>query len=76
MIVRSELDPKFIFDELLKRDILIRDVSRYPMLQNFFRVSVGTPAENNSLLAALTEICESEKLMTTFVHATAKEGAL
>ncbi len=61
MIVRSELDPKFIFDELLKRDILIRDVSRYPMLQNFFRVSVGTPAENNLLLTALTEICESEK---------------
>jgi histidinol-phosphate aminotransferase len=58
MIVRSRLDLRFIFTELLERDILIRDVSRYPMLQQFFRVSVGTPAENNLLLAALKEICE------------------
>jgi histidinol-phosphate aminotransferase len=56
MIVRSALNPRFVFDELLKRDILIRDVSRYPMLRDFFRVSVGTPAENDLLLSALGEI--------------------
>jgi len=35
---------------------LIRDVSAYPMLGNYFRVSVGTPEENDQLLASLREI--------------------
>jgi histidinol-phosphate aminotransferase len=56
MVVRSNKEPKGVFDELLKRDILIRDVSGYPMLKNYFRVSVGTPAENDLLLDALREI--------------------
>lgn len=56
MVVRSELNPRDVFRELLRRDILIRDVSSYPMLQDYFRVSVGTPEENDLLLAALREI--------------------
>ena len=57
MVVRSVVDPKVIFEELLQRDILIRDVSGYPMLQEYFRVSVGTPNENDMLVQALREIC-------------------
>ena len=45
-----------VFKELLQRDILIRDVSAYPMLGDYFRISVGTPEENDQLLAALREI--------------------
>lgn len=56
MIVRSMIEPRHIFKELLQRDILIRDVSGYPMLKEYFRVSVGTPVENDSLIAALREI--------------------
>ena len=56
MVVRSQLEPRRVFDELLQRDILIRDVSKYPMLHDYFRVSVGTPDENDLLLAALREI--------------------
>lgn len=56
MVVRSVLEPKIVFSELLKRDILIRDVSSYPMLKEYFRVSVGTPDENDALVAALREI--------------------
>ena len=56
MVVRSALEPKRIFAELLQRNILIRDVSSYPMLQDYFRVSVGTPEENDLLLSALREI--------------------
>lgn len=56
MVVRSTLDARFVCAELLKRDILIRDVSGYPMLRDFFRISTGTPAENDLLLAALKEI--------------------
>jgi len=58
MVVRAERDPKQIFNELLKRDILVRDVSGYPMLSSYFRFSVGTPEENDRLLQALHEICD------------------
>ena len=56
MVTRSVGDPKHVFEKLLDRDILVRDVSSYPMLENYFRVSVGTPEENDQLIGALTEI--------------------
>jgi histidinol-phosphate aminotransferase len=56
MIVRSEIKPRIVFEELLKRGILIRDVSGYPMLQDYFRISVGTPDENDALVRGLREI--------------------
>jgi histidinol-phosphate/aromatic aminotransferase/cobyric acid decarboxylase-like protein len=58
--VRSAINPRKVFDELLKRDILIRDVSSYPMLSDYFRVSVGTPEENGKLIAALRDIFKQE----------------
>jgi histidinol-phosphate aminotransferase len=56
MVVRSQVQPRYVFEELMRRDILIRDVSEYPLLQDYFRVSVGTPEENDLLLGALREI--------------------
>lgn len=56
MVVHSQVEPRRVFSELLKRDILVRDVSSYPLLQDYFRISVGTFAENDLLLAALREI--------------------
>lgn len=56
MLVRTPLEPKRVHAELLKRDILIRDVSNYPMLKDYFRVSVGTPDENERLLNALSVV--------------------
>ncbi len=56
MVVRTRTEPARICAELLKRDILVRDVSGYPMLKDYFRVSVGTPEENDKLLDALREI--------------------
>jgi len=56
MVVRSSIGPSRVFCELLARDILVRDVSGYPMLADYFRVSVGTPEENDRLAAALAEI--------------------
>ncbi len=56
MVVRSNQEPKRVFAELLKRDILIRNVSGYPKLNDYFRVSVGTPEENDLLLEGLREI--------------------
>jgi histidinol-phosphate aminotransferase len=50
------MSPGTVFEELLKRDILIRDVSSYPMLEEYFRFSIGTPEENDKLILALKEI--------------------
>ena len=47
MVVKSgATNPERIFTDLLKSDVLIRDVSSYPMLSEYFRFSVGTPEEN------------------------------
>ncbi len=56
ILVKSAIEPKRVFGELLKKDILIRDVSGYPMLLDYFRLSVGTPEENDLLLSALRDI--------------------
>ena len=53
MVVKSATEPARIFNDLLQQDILIRDVSGYPMLSDYFRISVGTPEENERLLSAL-----------------------
>jgi histidinol-phosphate aminotransferase len=53
ILVKSATDPTRIFADLLKHDILIRDVSGYPMLREYFRFSVGTPEENDKLLKAI-----------------------
>lgn len=58
MVVKSgATDPARIFTDLLKRDVLIRDVSSYPMLSEYFRFNVGTPEENERLLQGIREIC-------------------
>jgi histidinol-phosphate aminotransferase len=57
ILVKSSTDPKRIFTEMLARDILIRDVSGYPMLSEYFRFSLGTPEENDFVLKAIREIC-------------------
>jgi histidinol-phosphate aminotransferase len=56
MVVKTEKPPRLVFEQLLDRDILIRDVSSYPMLSEFLRVSVGTPDENDRLVAGLSAI--------------------
>lgn len=57
MVVRSRIEPRSVYEELLARfGVLIRDVSGYPMLGRHFRVSVGTPDENDRLLGGLRRI--------------------
>lgn len=56
IIFESDKDPEFVFNELLAQEILVRDVSYYPLLSKALRVSVGTPDENNTFLSALKRI--------------------
>ena len=58
MIVRSAIEPRRVFEELVQRDILVRDVSSYPMLSEYFRISIGTPEENDALLNSLRSVFE------------------
>jgi histidinol-phosphate aminotransferase len=62
MVVKSSITPRRVYDELLERHgVLIRDVSGYPMLKNYFRVSVGTPDENDRLIQGLRDIFDGEE---------------
>jgi histidinol-phosphate aminotransferase len=56
ILFKVRQDPRRIFQALLERNILLRDVSGYPLLSGGLRVSVGTPSENQRFLEALTEI--------------------
>jgi histidinol-phosphate aminotransferase len=48
-----------VFDALLARwGVLVRDVSKYPMLDRCLRVNAGTPEENDRFLAGLTTLLE------------------
>jgi histidinol-phosphate aminotransferase len=54
--VRTAVPPKELFELLHARGILIRDISKAPMLSEYVRISVGTPEENDRLVASLKEI--------------------
>jgi len=45
-----------VWRALLDRGVLVRDCSSWPRLDGCLRVTVGTPAENDRFLAALTEV--------------------
>jgi histidinol-phosphate aminotransferase len=45
-----------LWQGLLDRSVLVRDCSGWPRLTDCLRVTVGTPAENDAFLAALTEV--------------------
>ncbi|HUF17598.1 MAG TPA: aminotransferase class I/II-fold pyridoxal phosphate-dependent enzyme, partial [Thermoanaerobaculia bacterium] len=47
---------RVVFESLLARGILVRDVSPYPAMNNALRVSVGTSEENDRFLEALQGI--------------------
>jgi histidinol-phosphate/aromatic aminotransferase/cobyric acid decarboxylase-like protein len=48
-------DPRRLWRGLLDRGVLVRDVSRFPTLDRHLRVTIGTPAEDDAFLTALTE---------------------
>jgi histidinol-phosphate aminotransferase len=62
-----ESDPAAVFQALRERDILVRDVTRYPRLDRCLRISVGSEEENQALLLAFREILA--------VQPAAEEGA-
>lgn len=60
------VDPRAVFASMLRRGVLVRDVTSYPMLSRCLRVSVGTEAENDAFLHALgTALTESGMNLTS-----------
>lgn len=59
-IIRNARPAGEVFDRLVSRDILVRDVSKAPLLDNCLRISVGTPEENDRLIEAMLEIYAEE----------------
>jgi histidinol-phosphate aminotransferase len=55
LLVRFDGDGHLVWERLVKRGVLVRDFSRRPRLVGCLRITVGTPAENDLLLAALRE---------------------
>jgi histidinol-phosphate aminotransferase len=45
-----------VWTALLERDVLVRDCSSWPRLGGCLRVTIGTRAEDDAFLAALTEV--------------------
>ena len=46
-------DAAAVYADLLRAGIVVRDIRRYPGLADALRVSIGTPQQNDTLLAAL-----------------------
>ncbi|MDZ4826587.1 MAG: histidinol-phosphate transaminase [Actinomycetota bacterium] len=55
LLVRVDGDAHALWQRLLDRGVLVRDFSRWPRVEGCLRITVGTPAENDSFLAALRE---------------------
>ena len=56
VLFETERPVSEIFQGLIDRGVLIRDVSRYPMLERGMRVTIGLPEENDAFLGALREV--------------------
>jgi histidinol-phosphate aminotransferase len=51
-----EVDGPSVWKGLVERSVLVRDCSSWPRLDGCLRVTVGTPAEGDAFIAALTEV--------------------
>ena len=52
----GKISPGEVFQGLLERGILVRNISNYPNLARCLRITVGRPEENQELIGALKEV--------------------
>ncbi len=58
LIESTAIRAPLLFKRLLDKGVLIRNVSNYPGLSRYLRITVGTAGENDELLGALGEVLE------------------
>ncbi|MDE1894033.1 MAG: histidinol-phosphate transaminase [Pseudomonadota bacterium] len=54
-------DPAAAYRRLLDAGVVVRDVRRYPNLQDALRITIGTPQENERVLSVLDPIANGER---------------
>lgn len=55
-ILVKTTDANYIYNELIKKQIVVRNRTKEPLCENCIRITIGTPQENQILLNALKEI--------------------
>jgi histidinol-phosphate aminotransferase len=60
LLVHVDGDGHAVWQGLVDRGILVRDFSRWPRLDDCIRITVGTPEEDDALLAALRDVLAEE----------------
>lgn len=58
VLIRIDGDGRAVWDQLVERGVLVRDFSRWPRLDDCLRITVGTPDEDDRMLAALRGVLE------------------
>jgi histidinol-phosphate aminotransferase len=53
VLLRVQGDGHALWQRMVDRGVLVRDFSRWPLLAECLRVTIGTPAENDAFLGAL-----------------------
>jgi histidinol-phosphate aminotransferase len=53
LLLRTRRRAADVFEQLLARGVLVRDVSNVPLLEDCLRVTIGAPEENDQFLDAL-----------------------
>jgi histidinol-phosphate aminotransferase len=61
VLVRVDGDAHMVWRRLVDRGVLVRDFSRWPRLEGCLRITIGTPEEDDLLLAALRGALEEER---------------
>jgi histidinol-phosphate aminotransferase len=61
ILLRYDADAHALWEALLERDVLVRDFSGWPRVEDCLRVTIGTPQENDAFLAALASALEAAK---------------
>ncbi len=56
LIESTAMEAPKLFERLLEKGVLIRNVSNYPGLSRYLRITVGTAGENDELIGALGEV--------------------
>lgn len=50
-----------IYRRLLVAGVVVRDIRRFPSLDDALRITIGTPAENDQMLAVLKSLAEDDR---------------
>ncbi len=58
LLFETDMAPSEVFAGVYGLGVLIRDVSKYPLLGKALRVSIGTPGENDAFLKAIRTVME------------------